>query len=400
VGAILSFANWVRDNGQWTASDRGRLEALTAQFRDGHDLQVVFGAADDGAPWCAVMDEDGEVLVHVARVADQVLVHVAGEDIVSRGPNLREALGRWLSPEPERRGVVLPFGKISSGVDVLILLAIVTLLEDHLHHLGPVVGDGGGWPETPSIIVESIAHPGSLAAAATKIAFADGRQIEVPTTIPATTLTPAQADFADHPAPSLSPAPPVETATAPQALPSAIPAEAHQPDVKTARSTPAPHDQPGLVLVGGPGADQLVGGAGNDVLIGGGGQDLLDGGAGDDWIVLTSEALALGGGGGDTFVISAPTLLDRPDTLLGTILDFRAQEGDRLMTTRGGIIVVPPSDEPSAGVSSAEDADLRIHVDVDGDGQMDGYVLLAAPHAEDRPPAPCGVSSGWSDIIG
>ncbi|WP_425999034.1 hypothetical protein [Caulobacter sp. DWR1-3-2b1] len=49
MGTVLSFANRIFGAVQWTASERSRLEALTEQF---------FGAADDGAPWCAVTNED------------------------------------------------------------------------------------------------------------------------------------------------------------------------------------------------------------------------------------------------------------------------------------------------------------------------------------------------------
>ena len=59
MGTVLSFANRIFGAGQWTASERSRLEALTEQFfGGGENVQVVFGAADDGAPWCAVTNED------------------------------------------------------------------------------------------------------------------------------------------------------------------------------------------------------------------------------------------------------------------------------------------------------------------------------------------------------
>lgn len=409
MGAIFSFANWVRDSGQWTASERDRLEALTGQFPGGGEgLQVVFGAADDGAPWCAVMNEDGEVLLHVARVANQFLVHVTADDVVSRGPNLREALGRWLSPEPERRGVVLPFGKIHGGLDALILLAIVTLLEDELHHLAPPMAEGGSWPDADPLVVNPISHLVSVVAAmaSAKIAPAGGHETDPPAVV-ATTLTPAQADIADHAAQGSGPAVATEAAGTPQPTKSdilaGVPAETHA-EAPAPRETEAPNSAHGVVLIGGPGEDHLVGGSGNDVLIGGGGHDILDGGAGDDWLVLTAETFAYGGSGADTFVISAPDVLDRPDTLLGTIFDFSAKEGDRLMTADGELIILSRSDGLTAGTSSEDRSDQRVDVDVNGDGGVDGYVLLkTAPYHHDGEAclvAPSGMASGWTDIVG
>lgn len=146
MGTVLSFGNRVLGSGQWTASERSRLDALTERFFGGGEkVQVVFGATDDGAPWCAVTNQDDEVLVHVARVADQFLVHFVTEDVMAKGANLREALGQWLSPEPDRIGVVVPFSRVSNGANLLVLLAVANFLEDQLRLIAPHLAETGAW---------------------------------------------------------------------------------------------------------------------------------------------------------------------------------------------------------------------------------------------------------------
>ena len=51
MGDILPFVARVRDGGDWTASERERLEALADQFaKAGPHVEVVYGAADYGDP--------------------------------------------------------------------------------------------------------------------------------------------------------------------------------------------------------------------------------------------------------------------------------------------------------------------------------------------------------------
>jgi len=418
VGTILSLADWIRDSGQWTATERGRLQALTEHFPGGGDLEVVFGATDDGAPWCAVMNGEGEVLVHVARLANQFLVHVAGEEVVSRGDNLRDALGRWLRPEPDRPGVVVPFGRLRSGVDIMILVAVVALLEETLRHHAGQGMDGVAWSIADAPILEAKAPTEHLAPIAPETASHALRHGlgdndvggSAERAVAALTPPPIEADVSP-----LAVARPA--AVAPAAAPAQVAQEQQtiwrQAQGDTRADGPAAllvqiHGTSGDdVLIGGAEAEHLVGGDGDDVLIGGGGRDVLEGGAGDDWIVLTSEALASGGGGADTFVISAPKVMDHAETLLGTILDYSTREGDRLVTAKGEAVGAPPSNEP---VETPKDArgGQKIEVDLDGNGHIDGYVLIA-PQGDAAPAepgfdpcviAPCESWSGWTDIIG
>ncbi|MGG6237428.1 type I secretion C-terminal target domain-containing protein [Nodosilinea sp. AN01ver1] len=97
---------------------------------------------------------------------------------------------------------------------------------------------------------------------------------------------------------------------------------------------------------GGVGNDTLVGGAGDNGLFGGNGDDAIEGGAGDDLLVGGAGNDILYGGGGantlvggagaDVFRLNSPgaysplvdpsVVIREPDT----ILDFKADEGDRL----------------------------------------------------------------------
>ena len=423
MGTVLSLTNWIRDSGQWTTAERDRLEALTTHLPGGHDLEVVFGAADDGAPWCAVVNEDGDVVVHVARLAKQFVVHVMGEEIVSRGGSLREALGRWLAPEPERHGVVVPFGRPQSGVDMMILVAVATLLEEKLRQHAPFAAEGAS-ASSADPPVEAKAHAKLAAPIETEAeghAASHGSAADDPGAPVAAALAPVLAD-ADNPPIDVSPhavavaAGPTQTAQTAQVAPSAWHEiqENIRVDGRVALVTQIRGGDGDDILIGGPQAEHLVGGDGDDVLIGGGGRDVLEGGAGDDWIVLASEARAFGGAGADTFVISMPQVLDRADTLLGTILDFNTREGDRLMTAHGDIVVVPSWDASIETHPVEARAGQKIEVDLDGNGRVDGYVLIGPPPTEsgaDDPTAadpgfdPCHVApdigwSGWTDIIG
>ena len=422
MGTVLSLAEWIRDSGQWTASERDRLQALTEHFPSGGDLEVVFGATDDGAPWCAVMNEDGEVLVHVARLADQFLVHVAGEDVVSRGDNLGEALGRWLRPEPAAAGVVVPFGRLQSGVDMMILVAVAALIEEKLRHQAPQVMEGLAWPASetsigatkasiqhlPPIEDEANAHGAEHGSDAE---HADAHAVQI-----VAALTPAPVD--ETPPPASRPeamavaAAPAQAEQASHAIWSEIQQNVRV-DGQVALLVQVRGGDGDDILIGGAQDEHLVGGDGDDVLIGGGGRDVLEGGAGDDWIVLASEALASGGSGADTFVISAPDAMDQADTLLGTILDFDAREGDRLMTASGEAVAVPRWDDPLDTPREFHRGAQKVEVDIDGNGRIDGYVLIETPsspeHSDPQPTdpafAPCLAApdagwSGWTDIVG
>lgn len=400
MGTVFSFADRFHDSGQWTAAERSRLESMTEQAFGGESLRVAFGATDDGAPWCVLMNEDEEVLVHVARVADQVLAHFVADDVVAQGANLREALGRWLGPEPERTGVVLPFIRSGGVQNVLVMLAVATFLEDQLQHIASQAMEGAAWPTSKSSSETQVPpSEASEASEAKPDAMPAGEAApDAPVTRP---MSSANPDSADEPAARAAPA----AAATPPVSGDAAPADA-QP---AARLIAKIHGGDGDdVLIGAPRAEQLFGGPGNDVLVGGGGRDTLDAGPGDDRIELTAEVVANGGSGADTFVVTAPEVMDRADTLLGTIVDFSWDEGDQLLTSQGKLIISSAKNDFQSSLlpSSRPDADLRVEIDFDGDGKADGYVLIlnaapaqaAAAHPGEDAIALAGVSPTWSDF--
>jgi hypothetical protein len=344
--------------------------------------------------------------VHVARVANQFLVHFVTEDVMARGDNLREALGQWLSPEPERSGVVVPFNRANSGANLLILLAVANFLEDQLRLIAPQLSETDAWLAGAHPVDASLSMPES---GVPDEAHADAAPIGQPSSdSPAAraAATPQQADVADEAPPGPQPA--SSTAVTAEA-PAPASTEPAKPDALPAARPMATELRGGEgddLLTGGPGAERIAGGPGNDLLIGGGGRDTLDGGPGDDRIVLTEDAIAYGGAGADTFVVSAPAVLDHPDTLLGTIFDFNASEGDRLALSGGEFVVVRPQADGSIGSSltSKEGADQRVEIDFDADGRADGYVLLVGGSSHAVADADAGMLSDstpyWIDIFG
>lgn len=405
MGTVLSFASYVSGNGQWTAAERSRLEALTERFFGGGEtVRVVFGATDDGAPWCAVTDEDDEVLVHVARVADQFLVHFVTEDVMARGASLREALGQWLSPEPERSGVVVPFNRANNGANLLVLLAVANFLEDQLRLIAPQLS------ETDARLAD--AHAVDASVPMSEPGAPDEPQADPAATVQASSDSPAAPAAATPQQPEVAdqglqaPQPPSSAAVVAEAPAPAEPAKADALPAAKVMATELRGGEGDDLLTGGPRAERLAGGPGNDMLIGGGGRDTLDGGPGDDRIVLTEDAIAYGGAGADTFVVSAPAVLDRPDTLLGTIFDFNASEGDRLALSGGEFVIVRPQADGSIDSSSTskEGADQRVEIDFDADGRSDGYVLLTGASSQGVVDADVitlsGVSPYWIDIVG
>ena len=260
MGTVLSFANRVLGSGQWTASERDRLEALTERFLGGGEtVKVVFGATDDGAPWCAVTDEDDEVLVHVARVADQFIAHFVTEDIVAKGANLREALGQWLSPEPERSGVVEPFSRGGNGANFLVLLAVANFLEEQLRLIAPHLAETGAWLAIDPTADEPMSTPESHATGdADEERAATGEPSADPPASHAIALSPpSQAEVSDQMPP------PGQTGAVAEAPASA---ETAKPDVEPPMPREAPPELRGGdgddLLVGGPRAERLFGGPG------------------------------------------------------------------------------------------------------------------------------------------
>ena len=98
MGQVVPFIARLRDSGDWSAAERARLEALADQLAAGGvDVEVIFGATDEGDPWCVVTDGAGDVLIHVARIGGKFVVHSAVDDTVDESFDLHAALRERLA---------------------------------------------------------------------------------------------------------------------------------------------------------------------------------------------------------------------------------------------------------------------------------------------------------------
>lgn len=417
MGDILPFVARVRDSGDWTASERARLEALADEFtKAGVHVEVIYGATDDGDPWCVVKDANEDVLVHVARIGGRFVVHYAAQDTFEEGADLPSALGARLIDvpvDPEHQGeVVVPFNLAGRQAQGLLALIVATAFfyetrDAHAaaagEHDAAPVSEGTEVAAVAALPLETPDKPGRDASAHAAVladpapepaATAHAATPEEPTPAPTPLLKAAAEETQAAPAPSESKADP--TPTAPVVHAAAVEAEAPR-----TLSGGAGAD----LLVGGSGADLIIGGGGNDTLQGGGaghGQfDTLVGGAGDDRIELGPQVIAVGGEGADTFVFQAPAQMGVASTPLGVVLDFHASQGDRFVNARGEQVTVigeaTPAPAPDGFAFTAlkpqapqgpggsqgpqgpaqEITWTRLEVDLDHDGHPDGYVLLA-----------------------
>lgn len=463
MGQVVPFIARLRDSGDWTAAERARLQDLASQLSaSGVHVEVIFGATDEGDPWCVVTDENGDVLIHVARIDGKFVVHSAVDDAVNESADLHAALRDSLEATEEvmapRSATILPFGLTArQGQTFLALLAATTFfyetasVGDSAEAAEPVHIQPSEDPPPPPVdtdtptqdretVAQGVALQPSAAAGTTALAAA------APAAEAASNAGSASAPTAGGDDDHLARAP----ATAAETTAPAAPAEP-----KILIQGTAGDD----LLVGSAADEHLVGGDGNDTLRGGGGNDLLEGGAGDDVIEITSHATAIGGKGADTFLIQAPVQMGRAEQLLGTILDFDRLEGDRIFSWTGQTVRLMPHQPPPGG----EDGDktpappttaagdftttattppgptdrapggsggetghgggdssgfgpttvdpnpptlaphpplVRVDVDLDGDGAADGYILLGVRGGMDVNAATVGAGFGYTDPVG
>ena len=420
MGDILPFVARVRDSGDWTPAERARLEALADQFtKAGVHVEVIYGATDDGDPWCVVKDSNEDVLVHVARIGAKFVVHFAAQDTLEEGVDLPSALGARLDdlpdvPQANGGGDVVPFSLAGRQAQSFLALIVATaffyetreaLAAQDAPHDAAAPSDAS---DLAALAVAPMAsEPTERGLPAHSLALADPAPQPAAAAQTSTSAdeTPAPALKAaaskdEPPAASARPHPETEVAAAPAAAPLTI-AHAEGPQTLTGSSG---NDH----LVGGSGADLIQGGAGDDTLQGGGaghGQlDTLDGGAGDDRIEVTAQVVATGGEGADTFVIHAPVMFGHAGTLLGTITDFDAAHGDRLVDFRGlQIAVVPGPPNLPAGFGpnarpGAPDAGTQVYLDFNHDGHADGFVLMT--HGPPGAHAPAEPEPAGHDVEG
>ncbi len=405
--------------GDWTAGERERLTELAGKLQaEGAHVDAAYGVSDAGDPWCVITDANGEVLIHVARIDGQFVIHDAAADAVEADDTLWSAFERLMGPGwregRDDNDMVIPLRQAQS---VLALVAAMLFVREFVH----LDGEADAPAPAEASHSEALAQAGAvLAIAPHEVQAAQpaahtpppedssprrqalvARSAETASDSPATTLAHADA-----------PASPVaaQVAVAPQ-----------QPMVLAAVSAPVTghivrggdggatlHGGTGNdLLVGGRGGDHLVGGAGDDTLIGHGagpGQvDLLEGGAGNDRIYLAERTVAIGGEGHDTFVVPDPPKPEaaQPKTgdaaatqatgqtapVTGVILDFSTD--DHLVFGQTGKVVsvtqvVDVLDGYHAYATLSRQPatpGVQVGIDYDGDGTADTYVLIAGTGA-------------------
>lgn len=436
MGQVLPFITRVRDSGEWSPDERARLEALADQLATGGmDVEVIFGATDEGDPWCVVTDGAGDVLIHVARIGGKFVVHSALDDTVDESFDLHAALRERLSATEDlvapKSAEILPFATRQGQGLLALVVAAAFFYEtagalDEAQAAEPIRALPADDPPPPPV-AEAPTQDRDLPALAVAL--------KAPDATPAPPLVAAQAAEAIAAAPqeaetaTQAAGPVQEDAPAePAAWPTVLaPAEA----MPIAIQGTAADD----LLVGTAADERLEGGAGNDTLQGGGGHDTLLGGGGDDRIELTGRTVAEGGDGADTFVVAQPAEGGDADVLLGVVLDFSFAEGDHIVTSTGRDIDVthlpggrptgPPA-KPDTGqqppttdfglttqapppLTLAPGPFTRVNVDFDGDGMDDGYLLVGlrdgqsadAPAADDAPPITItGQGLGAAELFG
>lgn len=426
MGQVVPFIARVRDSGDWTTAERARLQELADRLAaSGVDVEVIYGATDEGDPWCVVTDGAGDVLIHVARIGGKFVVHSAVDDAINENADLHTALRDHLAATEEvladQSATILPFGLTARQGQTFLALVVAAAF----FYETTAVGGTAEAAELPDLPPDepSMPQPDADAPVQERDLAAQGATLQPQApggaTAAAAALLPTETFAAANP----------DTSDDGAAAAAPIEAGDDAPATKVEAILPAPTPaEPPVTIVGTDGDDRLngtaaderiVGGAGNDTLNGGGGHDLLIGGAGDDRIELAEGATAVGGEGADTFVIQAPVQLGNAATLLGVILDFSGLDGDKLITAGGRTIQLParPSPPTDDGVTTTHgegagdrgaggggftgqgvDPNIppltqppadgtfgptlvgppltRVEIDFDGDGVIDGYVLV------------------------
>lgn len=420
MGEVLAFAPRP-PAGDWTASERGLLLLLTQHLEKSYgEIDAIFGQTDSGDPWYVVTDANQDVLVHVARIEGQFVVHDAAVDVFHQVGSLWSALRQMLASgaSEEPAGVVVAFNPASREAQSFLSLVIAVGLYLELRDAGfGEIGrlDFEGLPRSGDLSFEGV---NSKLVAALKLdegRVGERAQLPPPANDVAAAppikadgikVAPVETHQAGLAGLGLFRVPPVE-ATKSQ------PSSSEQP-LPTQQDAPPPAPQGGETqgftgvasvmtgtsnndkMTGSPDADVIRGGGGDDYINGGGarsGIDRIDGGAGDDRIVMNARVVASGGEGGDTFLLSAAPPANKVEALLGVVLDYSAAKGDQLAVQGKGQMTVV-SAETVKNVLAAQQAALgeatahlvsdithtvagaRIGFDINGDGREDVFILL------------------------
>jgi hypothetical protein len=420
--------------GDWTAGERERLSELAGKLTaGGANVDAAYGVSDAGDPWCVITDETDEVLIHVARIDGQFVIHDAAADAVQEEDTLWSAFERLMGPgwrEYDDDDRVIPLRQAQS---LLALVAALLFVREIAHQTDPAPHDDG--PDTTHVAVAAeiaalapSAHEGGVIAPNPQTQAPEDSSPRRQALVAKSAETPSEG-------------------AAPPAPPAPEPVTPHEPAAPLALAQASPALELGHTLAGGDGGVTLTGGGGNDVLlggksgdhlIGGGGNDtlvghgahageidLLEGGAGDDRLILGARTVAVGGEGHDTFVV--PSLAPPPEPTepegppaqpqtSGVILDFTTEDRLELAPTATIVSVTQTADVLSdlhgftALAKTPAAPGVNVGIDLDGDGRADTYVLVAgsgttslvvtAPKAGSSPTEPAEADHGGIVLTG
>ncbi len=403
---VIAFAPRLNAGGGWTAAERARLSELADRLAaDGVKVEIVYGVTDEGDPWCVIKDDQEEVLIHVARIDGQFVVHDASADTIQEGETLWSACDRLLGGdwrEPREDVVVsLSARQVQTFIALVAAASFIYAVDDAEAAVEPAPAQ-----QTPDTDSAAVAAASASASEEQRPELAAPEERAQDHLVQASSGEPNDQTPAPI-QPSAQDEPSVEVRTAREPAPDATPAATTSgtETVASARSggeTLHGSDGDDTIhggggndsLQGGAGSDHLYGGAGDDTLDGGtapeGGFDHLDGGEGNDQLMLSGSTIAAGGKGADLFVLKGHAM---PDGLLGVIMDFSLREGDRVVFHGKDIAVT--SRTAQADVFSAESFATagqrpapgeRVGVDLDGDGREDGHLMFVAGYGRPLEP--------------
>lgn len=136
MGQVIPFITRISASHDWTAEERARLAELGERLiAAGLKVEVIYGATEEGDPWCVVKDEHEEVLIHVARIGGAFVIHHALDDSLREGDDLPAILAERLAWEETSEGVT-PFSRQAQSLLVLIV-ATAFFYESARHEDGP-----------------------------------------------------------------------------------------------------------------------------------------------------------------------------------------------------------------------------------------------------------------------
>lgn len=381
MGAVLPFVIRTSDDVDWSAAERARLEQLADTLTADSGVHLAYGRSDTGEPWCVVLDDNDDVLVHVARIDGSFIVHSVAEEVVEHASELSAALDRYLAyRSDDRQDVVVPFvGRAAHLFAAIVVTATFTLHERaRAGELAGWSGDLASDDDRRDIIERAMLAPSRAAAdvGSLALAFPTGlssvTEHHLPSDAHAGSVD-GRAVIAEMVARVIEAPAPAEAVSHADALPDMFVPVAAEPPSASPEPTGSPTaDSPAALF-------RLVHGTDEP-----------------DSIAVTSSTVATGGAGSDQFVVHTPTT-DGANALMGIITDYTPAEGDRISFTAPGNATVVSTvgvADILFGTPAREAMPLpgvQVNYDFNGDGRADGFLLLNAAPPPDHSDSPAPV---------